>query len=375
LIRRLAAMLRKEFRQIRRDPLSLGLLVFLPAFLLVLYGYALSFDVKHVRIAVLDLDRTPASRSLLDGFFGNPYFERVRDLERVTEADRLLARGFVRAVVIVPNDYAETLDRGDSADVEVLIDGADANTATIVIGYLDALAGRETLRVRTAALERLGRPVAFPAVVPEPRIWFNPELRSAEFLVPGLIGVLLMLAAVVATSLSIVREKERETIEQMKVSPLRPAELILGKTLPYVVICLLTMVLILTLGYFLFGVVIRGSFVLLGVTTLIFLTAALGMGILISSVTNSQQVAYQIATLTSLLPSVLLSGFIFPIKNMPLAVRTFTYVVAPRYLVSALRKIILKGAPISALWPDLAALAALALAFNLLAARNIRKML
>lgn len=375
MIRRLAAMLRKEFRQIRRDPLSLGLLVFLPAFLLVLYGYALSFDVKHVRIAVLDLDRTPASRSLLDSFFGNPYFERVRDLERVTEADRLLARGFVRAVVIVPDDYAETLDRGDRADVEVLIDGADANTATIVIGYLDALAARETLRIRTSALNRLGRPVAFPAVVPEPRIWFNPELRSAEFLVPGLIGVLLMLAAVVATSLSIVREKERETIEQMKVSPLRPAELILGKTLPYVVICLLTMVLILTLGYLLFGVVIRGSFVLLGVTTLIFLTAALGMGILISSVTNSLQVAYQIATLTSLLPSVLLSGFIFPIKNMPLAVRAFTYIVAPRYLVSALRKIVLKGAPISALWPDLAALAALALAFNLLAARNIRKML
>jgi ABC-2 type transport system permease protein len=368
-------MLMKEFRQIRRDPLSLGLLVFLPAFLLVLYGYALSFDVKHVRIAVLDLDRTPGSRLLLEGLFGNPYFERVRDLDRVAEADRLLARGLVRAVVIVPDDYAETLERGGDADVEVLIDGADANTATIVIGYLDALAERETMRIRALALDRLGRPLAFPAVVPEPRIWFNPELRSAQFLVPGLIGVLLMLAAVVATSLSIVREKERETIEQMKVSPLRPAELILGKTLPYVVICLLTMVLILTLGYVLFGVVIRGSFVLLGVTTLIFLTAALGMGILISSVTNSQQVAYQLATLTSLLPSVLLSGFIFPIKNMPPAVRALTYIVAPRYLVSALRKIVLKGAPISALWPDLAALAALALAFNLLAARNIRKVL
>ncbi len=192
---------------------------------------------------------------------------------------------------------------------------------------------------------------------------------------PGLIGMLLMISAVVATSLSIVREKEHETIEQMKVSPLRPYELVLAKIVPYVIICVVTTVLILALGYALFGVAVQGSFLLLALATLLFLAAALGMGLLISSITSSQQIAYQLATLTSLLPSLLLSGFIFPIKNMPPAVQAITTIIAPRYYVAALRKIILKGAPFSAVWPDLLPLVALALVFNLLAARGVRKVL
>ncbi len=370
---RLLAVLRKEFRQVRRDPLSLGLLVFVPAFLLVLYGYALSFDVKGIRTAVLDLDKTATSRSLLDGLFRNPYFTRVLDFDRVDDADALLARGTVQVVVIVPEDYAARIARGERTEVQALIDGSDSTTATTAIAYLDALAQRQTLSLETRLLERAGMSGELPVVTPESRIWFNPELKSAQFLVPGLIGMLLMLSAVIATSLSIVREKEQQTIEQLKVSPLRPVELILGKTIPYVIICVATTALILALGYVLFGVVVVGSFLLLGLATVIFLTAALGMGVLISSITDSQQVAYQVATLTSLLPSLLLSGFVFPIKNMPPAIQAVTYIVAPRYFVSALRKIILKGAPFSELWPDLIPLVLLAAVFNLLAARSVRK--
>jgi ABC-2 type transport system permease protein len=370
-VKRFWAIFKKEFRQIRRDPLSLGMLILVPSMLLMLYGYALSFDVKHIRVAVLDEDRTSQSRELLDSLFRNQYFNRAMNLSRRTDADELLLHATVRAVLVIPKGYAKALSRGERISLQVLVDGADANTATAAIGYFDALADRATRKARFDLLSRVG--ASIPVVAPEPRLWFNPELDSAKFLVPGLIGLLLMLSAVIATSLSIVREKERETIEQMMVSPIRPEELILGKTLPYVLVGLLTMTLILLLGYFLFDVVIQGSFLLLGITTLFFLFAALGMGVLISSVTRSQQMAFQIAILTTLLPSLILSGFIFPIKNMPLIIQGLTLIVIPRYFVTALREVLLKDASLQIIAPQLAAMLALGLFYNLLAAHNTRK--
>lgn len=372
-MKRFMAIFKKEFRQIRRDPLSLGLLIFIPALLLVLYGYALSFDVKHIRVAVLDYDRTPASRAFLDSVFQNPYFDRVATFSRLQDADRALDRGTVRAVLVVPRGYARQLARGETANLQVLVDAADANTATTTIGYFEALAARADHSLRVEAMRRAGLDPVVPAVALEPRLWFNPELDSARFLVPGLIGLLLMLSAVIATSLSLVREKERETIEQMMVSPVRSGELILGKTLPYILIGLLTMGMILLLGYALFGVVVKGSFLLLLVTTIVFLFAALGLGVLISALTRTQQMAFQVAILVSLLPSLILSGFIFPIKNMPVPIQVVTHMIVPRYFVSALRKIILKAAPLGDIWPELLAMLALGLLYNLVAAAKTRK--
>lgn len=373
-MRRFLAIFKKEFRQIGRDPLSLGLLIFVPALLLILYGYALSFDVKHIRIGVLDHDRTQASRFLLDSLFQNPYFTRRATLEREDEAADLLTRGVVRAVLVIPRGYARGLVRGDEVRVQALVDAADANTASTTIGYLEILADRLTRRARVTKASAAGLPLdGVPEVVPELRVWFNPELESAVFLVPGLIAMLLMLSSVIAASLSIVREKEHETIEQIMVSPVRPAELVLGKTLPYVLICLVTMVLILLLGYVLFGVVIHGSFWALAVATLSFLFASLGMGVLISSVTRSQQVAFQVAIIASLLPSLILSGLVFPIENMPLPIKVLSAMVPPRYFVSMLRGIILKGAPLSSLWFDAVAMLALGVVFNGLAIRKTRK--
>jgi ABC-2 type transport system permease protein len=371
--RRLKAIVKKEFRHIWRDPLSLGMLVVVPALLLIMYGYALSFDVKHIRMAVLDLDRTAESRTLLDSLFRNPYFTRVGDLSASAEANDLLNRGKVRAVLIVPRGYARQLAGNEAVSVQALIDASDANTATTTIGYLDALAERANRKVRIEALRRIRDSTAAPLVLVEPRIWFNPELQSAQFLVPGLIGMLLMIAAVVATSLSIVQEKERGTMEQIMVSPVKPEELILGKTLPYVVVCIVTMAFVLILGRILFNVTVQGSFLLLGLATLLFLFAALGMGVLISTVTRSQQLAFQIAILSSLLPAVVLSGLIFPIRNMPLPIQGLTLLVIPRHFVAALRDIILRGAPFSAIAPELAGLLLLGIAFNILAALRIRK--
>jgi len=372
-MRRFLAILKKEFRQIWRDPLSLGLLVFIPALMLVLFGYALSFDVKHIPMAVLDEDRTQASRDLLDSLFQNPTFDLDRTLSCRAQADAVLSRGQVRAVLIVPRGYAETLYRGQTALVQALVDGADATSASTTVGYLDALADRTTHKVRLEAFGRAGVSADLPMVTPEPRIWFNPEMESSHFLVPGLIALVLMLSAVIATSLSIVREKERQTMEQIRVSPVRPHELILGKTLPYVIICLATMGMILVLSYLLFGLVIKGSFLLLAAATLLFLFAALSMGMLISSITNSQQVAFQIAIIVTLLPSIVLSGLIFPIQNMPLPIRLLTLIVTPRYFVTILRGIILKATGFVDLWPSFAALLALGLVFYLLAARATRK--
>lgn len=372
-MKRFWAIFKKEFRQIRRDPLSLGLLILVPVMLLVLYGYALSFDVKHIRVAVADFDRSASSRRLLDSLFQNPYFARGPILGSQREADAILQHGRARVVLVIPRGYEAGLARGEDVAVQALVDAANANTASTAIGYLESVADRATRLAREDLKTSLRTDATLPQVVPEPRLWFNPELKSATFLVPGLIGMIMMLSAVIATSLSIVREKERETMEQLRVSPIRPEELILGKTLPYVAIGLISMALILILAYVLFGVQVRGSFPLLGGTTLLFLFAALGLGVFISSVTRSQQVAFQAAILTSLLPSVILSGLIFPIHNMPAPIQAITFLVIPRYFVAALREIILKGAGLDVVWPHLLGLLVLGLAFNLLAARTTRR--
>jgi len=417
----------KEILQIRRDPLSLCLLLLVPAFLLILYGYALSYDVKHLKVAVLDEDRTPQSRFLLDSLFQNPYFDRAGTISSRAAADHWLKRGDARIVLVIPHDFAARLALGRKSVVQALIDGSDAMAGTVAVGYLDALAEKITAQLKTDgeisghdgawpstsasenggaraacpehACGELAEPVERIATVPwnnepipsqhpydrisiqnagglikiEPRIWFNPDLQSAHFLIPGLMGMLLMLSAVIATSLSIVREKERETIEQINVSAVRPFELILGKIMPYLLICLVTALIVLGVGYFVFGLAIRGSPFLLGGAILIFLFAALGMGLLISAATKSQQVAFQVATISSLLPSIVLSGLIFPISSMPLPIQGVTLIVVPRYFVSVMRSIILKDASLSDIWPNLAAMIVLGLIFNLLAIRIMGK--
>ncbi len=362
---RLWAIFKKELIHIRRDPLSLSLLILVPAFLLLLYGYALSFDVKHLRVAVLDEDGTQESRLLLDSLFQNPYFERVGSLSSRAEIDPWLKRGKARIVLVIPNDFTSRMARGQKATAQALIDGADATAANVAVGYLDALAEKMTLRLAGGAAPT----GAGGTLRMEPRIWFNPDLKSAHFLIPGLMGMLLMLSAVIATSLSIVREKERETIEQINVSAVRPEELIFGKILPYLLICLVTTLTVLGVGWFVFGVAVRGSPLLLAGSILIFLFAALGMGLLISAATKSQQEAFQLAIITTLLPSVILSGLIFPIASMPKLIQGISLIVLPRYFVSAMRSIILKDASFSIIWPQLAAMIALGIIFNLLAAR------
>jgi drug efflux transport system permease protein len=368
-VRKIAAVARKEFRQILRDRRTLLILLFVPALFLLLFGYALNFDIRHVRLAVDDRDRTPESRSIVSAFVNSGYFELAAsiDASRVTD---LLTGNDVRAIVVIPAGLGRSLRTGQRVAVQVLIDGDNANTATTVVGYALTILQSESARYGPVS-GFAGSPA--PLLTVEPRVWYNPELRSTLFLVPGLIAYIAMITAVVSTALSIVREKERGTMEQVRMAPLDASRFVIGKTLPYFIISLASALGIVLVAMILFGMPMRGSWLLLLLALSLFLFGALGLGLLISSVANTQQVAFQLAMLASFLPTLMLSGFIFPISSMPSVLRGITYGVPARYFLIALRAIVLKGASLDAFWVDLAALAIYAAAVLTLASVRLKR--
>lgn len=355
----LRAMMTKELRQIMRDRRTLLILVFVPALFLLLYGYALNFDIKNIDLAVEDRDGSTASRELVSAFTNSGYFTYAGAVYGGDELDWLIDTNAARAVLVVPDGYGRDLERRVPVRVQVIVNGDNANTASAVVGYAGAIvaeAGAELLAASVGA----GGGAPRPLVTMEPRVWYNPQLRSALFLVPGLIAYITMITAVVSTSLSVVREKERGTMEQIRMAPVSPLAFVLGKTIPYSVIAFASAVLIVLVSMALFGLPQRGPWWLLFLTIGLFLVGAQGQGLLISTVAQNQQVAFQLALLSSFLPTFILSGFIFPITSMPAAVQAITHIVPARYFVAALRAIVLKGTGIDVVWANLAALVAFA---------------
>lgn len=365
----------KELLQSARDPLSLGMLLGVPCMMLLLYGYAINFDVRHISLAVEDNDKSTVSRELIASFVNSTYFDQVADLPAGADLRRLTERRQAKGVLVIPEGAGRDLAAGKTVPLQLLLDGVDANTATTVLGYASALIAAANVQNLNAASGRLQlAPIA--AVNYQPRVWYNPELKSTRFLVPGLIGFILMLTAVLSTAISVVREKERGTMEQLRVTSLKPGELILGKTLPYLGISLLATVLILVAARFLFGIAVAGSYLQLFAATLIYLIGALGLGLLVSSVADTQAVAFQGGALISMLPAIFLSGFIFPIRSMPRALQLVTYAVPARYFNVVLRGVILKGAGLESYPQDMAflvlyALAVMGLAYALLARKEV----
>ncbi|MEO5741562.1 MAG: ABC transporter permease [Vicinamibacterales bacterium] len=368
-MRKILAVGRKEFRQIARDRRSLMVLLFVPAFFLLLYGYALSFDVKNIQLAVQDNDRSQASRELVNAFVKSGYFQLEAVVSSAREYERMIDRGQVRAVLVIQAGLQRDLMTGHRVPVQVIINGDNSNTATTVMGY--ALSVLQTASVRYQA-QTPGRTSA-PLITVESRVWYNPQLRSALFLIPGLIAYIGMISSVISTSLSVVREKERGTMEQVRMAPLGTGSYIIGKTLPYFVISLATSMFIVVASMFLFGLPMNGSWLLLILALSLYLAGALGLGLMISTIAESQQVAFQIAVLASFLPTMMLSGFVFPIASMPAAIQAITYIVPARYFVVALRSIVLKGAELSAFWVDLAALAVYATLMLTLASKRLAR--
>ena len=361
------AVYRKELRQISRDRRTLLILVFVPAFFLLLYGYALNFDIRHVPLAVEDRDGSPESRSVVSAFINSGYFDLAAIVYAPRDAERLLNLNEARALLVIPEGFGRDIAKGRVVPVQVIISGDNANTATTVLGYAGSI-----LRTASAQLSPGGVELVPPIGV-EPRIWYNPELRSSLFLVPGLIAYIAMITAVASTALSIVREKEVGTMEQIRMAPIDTFSFIVGKTIPYFLIALASAALIICASMLLFGLPMRGNWGALFVAMSLFLVGALATGLLISTVADSQQLAFQMALLISFLPTIMLSGFIFPIGSMPQALQIVTYVVPARYFLVALRGIVLKGATLDHLLPQLAALIVYAAAMLTLASVRLAR--
>ena len=348
-MRTIAAVAIKELRQIRRDRRTLFVLLFIPALFLFLYGYALNFDIRHVSLGIEDRDGSPESRELIASFVQSTYFDVGPTIRNDADLDAAMDRGRARAALVIPEDYSRKLRTGEMADVQVILNGDNANTATTVLGYA------------TAVLRSVVPPTAAAATVSivgvAPRVWYNPELRSSLFLVPGLIAYLAMISAVVATALSIVKEKELGTMEQVRMAPISTPAYVAGKTLPYLVISQISSMLVVLASMALFDLPMRGNWLTLSFVIAVFLLGALGTGIFVSTMADTQQVAFQAGALAAFLPTLILSGFIFPIASMPVVLQWVTLAVPARYFLVALRGVVLKGLGLAQVWPSVLALA------------------
>jgi ABC-2 type transport system permease protein len=358
--------MRKEGREIVRDPVTVGIALLLPLVMLFLFGYAVNLDVEDVALGVWDQDRTPASRALVDRFVQSESFRLARSFGDGTGVEAGLQRGEVKAALVIAPRFHAALVRGEPAPVQVLIDGTNSMVALAVSGYAQAIVRGFTLGTATAGAARV--PV-------ETRVWFNAPLRSMNYIVPGLFGVILMAFPPLLTTLAIVREKETGSIQQVFASPLRPAEFIVGKLVPYGLIAFVEMLMVIVVGFLWFEVPFRGNLGFLLATSLIYVLVTVGIGLLISTVTRTQTVAMLLALIVTLMPSFLFSGFLFPIFTMPALLQLYTYVFPARYFVELSRDIVLKGGGLEMLWVNALLLLLYAAAVFAAAAWRFRKKL
>lgn len=373
MFERIKYMLMKEFIQIFRDPRMRAVIFVMPIVQVLVFGYAVTTDVKHVPIAVYDLDNSIASRELTAQFTETEYFDLARHISTDIEAQYLIDRAEVQAVLRFDHGFGADLRSGRSTPLQLLVDGTDSNTAGIVLDYAAKIVGRYSNDVLLTRLDRLGGGASGtePLAV-ESRAWFNENLESRNFYVPGVIAILVMLITLMLTSMAVVREKEVGTMEQIMVTPIAPGEFILGKTVPFAVIGFADVLLITLVAVLWFQVPIRGNVLLLFVATGLYIMTTLGIGLIISTVSSTQQQA-MMSTFFFYFPAVLLSGFMFPIANMPAAVQCLTYANPLRYFLVILRGIFLKGVGPSVLWPQMLVLLCMGVATLWIATRRFKK--
>lgn len=373
-LRRLTAVSKKEFIHVLRDPRSLMMGIGMPMILLFLFGYALTLDVERVPLAVWDQANSVESRELISRFSGSRYFDLRITTDNYRRIEDAIDRRQALIALVIPPDFSRRLSRGETTVVQAIVDGSDPNTATIALGYADATALEYSRRIAMEQLRRAGMiPDGIPALELTPRVWFNSDMTSRNFIFPGLIAVVMMIMAAILTSLSMAREWESGTMEQLIATPVTPLELIMGKLAPYACIGILDLILCVGVGQFVFQVPLRGSLWLLTPLAMLFLFGALSFGLLLSIITKSQLLASQLAIVTTVLPAFLLSGFIFPIENMPLPIRVVTHIVTARYFVFILRGIYLKDVGIGVLWPEVLFLAGFGVIVMTVAVRKFKK--
>jgi ABC-2 type transport system permease protein len=368
-------MLIKEFIQVFRDPRMRAIIFVIPAIQVLVIGYAVSMDVRHVPTAVYDLDNSVPSRELADRFLKSNYFDIVEYVDNDAEMQNVIDRGWASVVLHFQKGFAEDLRAGRTARVQVIVDGTDSNTAAVVLSYANRVTSQYSQQVQTERFERsLGAARELGRVDLRSRAWFNQNLESRNYFVPGVIVIVVTLVTLLLTSMAVVREKEIGTMEQIMVTPITPTEFILGKTIPFALIGYISVLLVTLIGVNWFEVPIRGSLVLLFFASTLYLMTTLGAGLLISTVSQTQQQA-MMSTFFFFFPAMLLSGFAFPIANMPQVVQWLTLLNPMRYFLVVIRGIFLKGVGLEILWPQLAALALMGAVVLFLATRRFHKTL
>jgi len=355
--------MKKETLHIWRDPRSLYMALGLPMVLLILFGYAITMDVRHVEVGIIDQDGTALSRDFIARVRASDYFSLRYLSSSEAETERLLNEGSVKVFIVVPPDFSRDLAKGRDTALQLLVDGSNNNRALVSLGYVSRIIQAFATDVLTEKMRRQGglSGEGFPMIDPRIRVWYNPELRSVNFIVPGLIAVVMTVMTAMLTSLTVAREWENGTMEQLIAGPTRSHEIVIGKMLPYFLLGLAQVALVILAGTLIFKVPLKGNLFVLFVVSAIFLFCGLGIGLLLSIVTKSQQLAYMFSILSTLLPSFLLSGFIFPIKSMPKVIQVVSVLVPARYFLTTLRGIFLKGYGFGSIWLEVSALSLLSL--------------
>jgi len=371
--RRTRAMARKELLHIVRDPQSLMAALTQPLLVLLLFGYALSLDVDRIPTMIYDANRTSESRNLVLAFRGSRYFDVIEEVDSYRPIEKAMDQRRILVGVAIPADYSRDLLQGKVSPVQILLDGADSNTASIAMGYAQGVVQTYAKQTRDNAQSQRTGSVMQPAVDAQVRVWYNTDLVSRNFIVPGLIGVITMIIAALLTSLTIAREWENGTMEQLLSTPVRPIEMALGKLSAHFLLGLTDMLIALFVGVVIFKVPLRGSVFLLLFSACVFLYGALAWGLFISASFRNQLSAYQMGTFTSFLPAFLLSGFIYPIANMPWIIQMFSFIVPARYFIDITKGIFLKGLGLRLLWFDLLLLIVYAVGVSFLAVRKLRQ--
>ncbi len=373
--RRLRAIFQKELRHIVRDTRSLGMALALPLLFLVLFGWALNLDVDRIPTLVYDADQSPESRELIQRFAGSRYFQIAGFVDNYHAIEQAIDTNRILMGVAIPRDYSRHIGAGEGARVQVLLDGSDSNTASIALGYSDTVLRGYSFALRSQGQNRKGGATLASPVDAQLRVWYNSSLESKNYIVPGLIAVILMIIASMLSSLTIAREWDMGTMEQLLSTPVRPGEMVLGKMLAFFAVGVVDTIIAVAVGILVFDVPMRGSFLLLAATSSIFLFGALFWGIYVSAAARTQMVAFQLGLLTSFLPAMQLSGFIYAIENMPAPVRLVTYIVPARYFITILKGIFLKGVGLQVLWTEILFLGVFGTAVFLGAVRKMRQKL
>ena len=371
---RLLSIIRKEFIQILRDPRTLMMILFIPVMQLFLLGYSATSDVRNIPIAVYDQSRSPESRALLDAFRAADYFLIAYDVGSDAEIQALIERGKARAAIVIPPDYSQSLLKGD-AQVAVILDGSDPNIGGTALSTARLIGQSHATKIMQEQAARLGRSAEFnPPLEVRPQVWYNPDLISAYFMIPGVIGMILFAITSILTATTIVRERERGTIEQLIVTPIRSWELVVGKLMPYVILSLFDTLMVLAIGHLWFKVPVRGDLGLIIALSGLLLLSGLGIGLFASTIANTQQEA-MLTTWMTLLPSIFLSGFFFPLEAMPTVLRWVSYIIPLRYYLVIIRALLLKGVGAEALQNEIIPLAIFGVGIMTAAALRFRKRL